>query len=165
MDDFWLYLLPGCSLSVLSILRQTRTIGYKSIVNQDNNFFLYVKDTMQTTVPLLSFSKSQNIIFQINKIYLPTETCLPSSMSESQTIGLVQIFKTGHGLCSNKNPIRGFTECQGTCQSGSKYNPRKYLWLRKNFSSLNVDSSLSLLFFKYHMARIRSVCVALFKDT
>lgn len=27
-----------------------------------------------------------------------------------------------HGKCINKEPIRDFTECHGTCDSGTKYN-------------------------------------------
>lgn len=62
-------------------------------------------------------------------------------MSETQTIGLVQIYKKEHGgLCKNKNPIRGFTECQGTCQSGSKYNPRKYFLVTRKVSLVKIDS-------------------------
>lgn len=43
-------------------------------------------------------------------------------MSESQTIGLVEMNQEPHGKCVNIHPIRGFTECHGACDSGTKYN-------------------------------------------
>lgn len=43
-------------------------------------------------------------------------------MSEKETIGLVETLKETHGKCINLKPIKGFTECHGTCNSGTKYN-------------------------------------------
>lgn len=43
-------------------------------------------------------------------------------MSDSQTTGLVETIKQPHGKCVNTQPIRGFTECHGACDSGTKYN-------------------------------------------
>ncbi|XP_034481426.1 hemocytin [Drosophila innubila] len=49
-------------------------------------------------------------------------TCLPVSRAESQTKELLKFTKPGHGLCVNAETIKGFTDCEGTCSSGSKYN-------------------------------------------
>lgn len=43
-------------------------------------------------------------------------------MSEPQTIGLVEMTQGAHGKCVNTQAIRGFTECHGACNSGTKYN-------------------------------------------
>lgn len=43
-------------------------------------------------------------------------------MAELATIGLVEKKLDGHGLCVNSASIRGFTECNGACSSGTKYN-------------------------------------------
>lgn len=51
-----------------------------------------------------------------------SELCLPLSLSDSQTIGLVELTQEPHGKCVNSQPIRGFTECHGACNSGTKYN-------------------------------------------
>lgn len=50
------------------------------------------------------------------------ELCLPISLSDAQTVGLVESTQKTHGKCVNSQPIRGFTECQGACNSGTKYN-------------------------------------------
>lgn len=49
-------------------------------------------------------------------------TCLPVSRAESQTKELLKFNKPGHGVCVNAEPIQGFTDCEGICSSGSKYN-------------------------------------------
>ncbi|SPP76371.1 hemocytin [Drosophila guanche] len=49
-------------------------------------------------------------------------TCLPVSLAESQTKEILKFPKSGHGICVNAEPIKGFTDCQGACSSGSKYN-------------------------------------------
>ncbi|XP_031619378.1 hemocytin isoform X2 [Contarinia nasturtii] len=50
------------------------------------------------------------------------KSCLAISLSDSQTIGLVEMNQQPHGQCINTEPIRGFTECHGACDSGTKYN-------------------------------------------
>lgn len=50
------------------------------------------------------------------------ENCLATSLAESKTVGFVEKYMAGHGLCSNQNPIRSFTECNGACNSGTKFN-------------------------------------------
>lgn len=47
--------------------------------------------------------------------------------------------KEMHGKCINKEPIRGFTECHGTCDSGTKYN-RVTLKQDKNCRCCSVGS-------------------------
>ncbi|KAH8270632.1 hypothetical protein KR018_012544 [Drosophila ironensis] len=49
-------------------------------------------------------------------------TCLPVSLAESQTSEIIKVPRPGHGVCVNAEPIKGFTDCQGACSSGSKYN-------------------------------------------
>lgn len=55
-----------------------------------------------------------------------SENCLPVSMVDTETVGIIQIYEGKHGLCKNKDVIYGFTECQGSCSSGSKFNPGNY---------------------------------------
>lgn len=43
-------------------------------------------------------------------------------MIEAQTIGLIELIIQPHGKCKNTQPIRGFTECSGACNSGTKFN-------------------------------------------
>lgn len=43
-------------------------------------------------------------------------------MSETQTIGLIEVIIEPHGKCKNIQSIRGFTECSGACNSGTKFN-------------------------------------------
>ncbi|ALC44456.1 Hml, partial [Drosophila busckii] len=49
-------------------------------------------------------------------------TCLPVSRAEAETKELIKFTKPGHGICVNAEPIKGFTDCEGSCSSGSKYN-------------------------------------------
>lgn len=53
---------------------------------------------------------------------LLSELCLPISLSDAQTVGLVETTQNSHGKCVNIQPIRGFTECHGACNSGTKFN-------------------------------------------
>lgn len=43
-------------------------------------------------------------------------------MSEAQTVGLIEVTLEPHGKCKNTQSIRGFTECSGACNSGTKFN-------------------------------------------
>lgn len=64
------------------------------------------------------FYSSMNFFF-----YFWTELCLPVSLSESQTVGLVELVQPPHGKCVNTQAIRGFAECHGQCgDSGTKFN-------------------------------------------
>ncbi|XP_037900754.1 hemocytin [Glossina fuscipes] len=54
------------------------------------------------------------------------KNCLPLSLADTETVNLIKVFKPGHGHCKNNQPILGFTECMGTCNSGSKYNELTY---------------------------------------
>jgi len=49
-------------------------------------------------------------------------TCLPVSLAESHTKEILKFPVQGHGSCVNAEPIQGFTDCEGACSSGSKYN-------------------------------------------
>lgn len=64
----------------------------------------------------------------INIIYFfrNAENCIASSLSDSETIKLIQKPTKLHGLCTNLAPIRGFTECNGACKSGTKYDQKTY---------------------------------------
>jgi len=56
---------------------------------------------------------------------LTQHNCLPASLAESQTVGLIRIQIPGHGTCKNVNAVRGITQCSGTCSSGTKFDPCK----------------------------------------
>ncbi|XP_046866604.1 hemocytin-like [Drosophila willistoni] len=55
--------------------------------------------------------------------------CQTVSVPYERTINLIGYKSPDHGHCSNKEPIRGVTQCEGACSSSSKYNPinEKYL--------------------------------------
>lgn len=61
------------------------------------------------------------------------KNCLAESLSEIKTIGLIQVQMAEHGNCKNLVGVRGITECTGSCKSGTKFDPCKYL----NISLLN----------------------------
>ena len=56
---------------------------------------------------------------------LSQKNCMPESLAESTTIGLIQIQMPPHGNCRNVNGVRGITECVGSCKSGTKFDPCK----------------------------------------
>lgn len=41
------------------------------------------------------------------------------------TVGILSERRGRHGLCRNIEPIDGLTECRGTCDSSTHYNPGK----------------------------------------
>lgn len=43
-------------------------------------------------------------------------------MSESETIGLIEIYTQAYGRCINNKPIKGFAECSGLCNSKTEFN-------------------------------------------
>ncbi|XP_059045233.1 hemocytin [Achroia grisella] len=47
--------------------------------------------------------------------------CVPESIPPKQSIGLIRL-RGPHGLCINKQPLTGFKECRGTCDSGTIFN-------------------------------------------
>lgn len=51
--------------------------------------------------------------------------CLPESLAESVTIGLIRTQIPPHGNCKNLSPVRGITQCSGSCHSGTKFDPCK----------------------------------------
>uniref|UniRef100_A0A1I8MML0 Hemocytin n=2 Tax=Musca domestica TaxID=7370 RepID=A0A1I8MML0_MUSDO len=69
--------------------------------------------------------------------------CLPVSLAESETRNLVKVNAMGHGICINEKPIQGFTECMGSCNSGSKYN-RETLLQDKICHCCNIKSYKSI---------------------
>lgn len=56
---------------------------------------------------------------------LSQSNCLPESLAESVTIGLIRTQIPPHGVCKNLNPVRGITQCAGSCKSGTRFDPRK----------------------------------------
>jgi von Willebrand factor len=56
---------------------------------------------------------------------LAQQNCLPESLAESVTIGLIQTVIPPHGKCSNSGPVRGITQCAGNCKSGTRFDPCK----------------------------------------
>lgn len=65
---------------------------------------------------LLRFTNLNFCYFSVSAL------CLPLSLSDTETVGLVEMTQGLHGKCVNDEPIRGFTECHGSCNSGTKYN-------------------------------------------
>lgn len=56
---------------------------------------------------------------------------MPLSLSDMSTIGMVEQYVLEHGVCKNPLPVRGYTECSGACNSGTKYNRDNYKQMRK----------------------------------
>lgn len=54
---------------------------------------------------------------------LPQMNCVSTSMALNLTVGLVYEQIPVRGICKNKIEIKGFTECSGTCNAATKYNP------------------------------------------
>ncbi|CAD7005484.1 unnamed protein product [Ceratitis capitata] len=50
------------------------------------------------------------------------KNCLPVSLAEPLTVEIIEVTEPGKDKCINKEPIQGFTDCDGACSSGSKYN-------------------------------------------
>lgn len=67
--------------------------------------------------------------------------CLPKPIVASETRDLISEYKPGHGKCINQGVIAGFTQCQGGCDSGSKYNSSK-----SNVFSFGITFSTSVNF-------------------
>lgn len=57
--------------------------------------------------------------------------CMATSLSDSETVEMVETFLDGHGLCRNIVPIRGYVECNGACNSGTKYDRDTFKQMRK----------------------------------
>lgn len=53
---------------------------------------------------------------------LISDPCQPVSMSESETVGLIDIYSEVYGKCVNNKPIQGFVECGGLCNSKTAFN-------------------------------------------
>ena len=74
---------------------------------------------------------------------LSQSNCLAESLAERATIGLIQTQIPPHGICKNVNPVRGITQCSGSCKSGTRFDPRKslklfqlgFLYINKTFTS------------------------------
>ncbi|XP_045445614.1 hemocytin-like [Melitaea cinxia] len=49
-------------------------------------------------------------------------TCVPKPISKLDSVGLIRVHIGPHGLCVNNEPLEGFQECKGTCDSGTLYN-------------------------------------------
>nr|XP_026489918.1 hemocytin-like [Vanessa tameamea] len=49
-------------------------------------------------------------------------TCVPTPMPKSESVGLIRVHMGPHGLCVNEEPLDGFQECRGSCDSGTLYN-------------------------------------------
>lgn len=48
--------------------------------------------------------------------------CITESLPPEDTIGMIQQIKHPHGVCYNKEPLKDFNECKGSCTSGTVYN-------------------------------------------
>nr|XP_053625822.1 hemocytin isoform X2 [Plodia interpunctella] len=49
-------------------------------------------------------------------------TCVPKPIRSSDTIMMVRVHLGPHGLCVNKEPIKGLNECKGYCDSGTTFS-------------------------------------------
>lgn len=58
---------------------------------------------------------------------LSQHNCLPETLAEAYTVGLIQTQIPPHGNCKNVNAVRGITQCSGTCKSGTRFEPRKFI--------------------------------------
>lgn len=67
----------------------------------------------------------------MNVLPLFSAQCLAISLNEPQTMGLIEKVQQPHGKCINIEPIRGFTECQGACNSGTKFNRLTFVHEKK----------------------------------
>lgn len=56
---------------------------------------------------------------------LSQQNCLPESLAESVTVGLIKTNVPPHGNCKNLNAVRGITQCAGNCKSGTRFDSRK----------------------------------------
>lgn len=57
--------------------------------------------------------------------------CLATSLSDSETVQMVEKYVDSHGLCKNIVPIRGYVECNGACNSGTRYSRETFKQKRK----------------------------------
>lgn len=57
---------------------------------------------------------------------LSQENCLAQSIAEAQTIGLLEVPMPQHGTCKNIKGVRGITQCEGACKSGTVFDPCKF---------------------------------------
>ena len=48
--------------------------------------------------------------------------CIPQEMSPDKTVGIISAQRAAHGNCINKEPIKGLTECVGSCSSSTMFN-------------------------------------------
>lgn len=58
-------------------------------------------------------------------------TCMPEEINKEKSIGLVKVDHAIHGKCTNKEPLKGFTECIGSCHSATTFNSSKFLIYKK----------------------------------
>lgn len=54
---------------------------------------------------------------------LALKNCLAQSLAETETIGMIEVQMPPHGTCKNRDGVRGITHCQGSCKSGTKFDP------------------------------------------
>lgn len=52
--------------------------------------------------------------------------CMATSLGDSETVHMVEKYIEKHGLCKNIVPIRGYVECNGACNSGTRYNKETF---------------------------------------
>lgn len=72
--------------------------------------------------------------------------CMATSLSDSETVKMVEKYIEGHGTCQNIVPIRGYVECNGACNSGTKYDRDTFKQKRQceccsvaNYDEINVN--------------------------
>lgn len=48
--------------------------------------------------------------------------CLPETLAEQVTVGYIKFNDSTHGTCTNTMPVRGISQCGGTCNSGTTFS-------------------------------------------
>ncbi|XP_037934058.1 hemocytin isoform X2 [Teleopsis dalmanni] len=103
--------------------------SYKCIQKED----MLIVNSFKETCPDVSKCPSHLLIDEGCCKYCKEEPvvenqkdCLAISLADTETRNLIKIRIANHGFCVNTEPIKGFTECVGTCFSGAKYNKNTF---------------------------------------
>ncbi|XP_066254573.1 hemocytin [Euwallacea similis] len=48
--------------------------------------------------------------------------CSPQALQPNKTMGLIKVHRAKNGICVNREPIKDFNECVGTCHSSTFFN-------------------------------------------
>lgn len=85
--------------------------------------------------------------------------CAPESLPSNQTVGLVTEDSPFHDTCVNTEPIQGFAECRGLCDSYTYFN-KSECRLRFSFSFF-FSSNITLIVHPSHSRSLPSTSTRL----